>query len=57
MIREKVKIVVVSKGHEFSKVVDIISDGSYNAVDCEVVAIVNRDWDGLIVDRANWFYV
>ena len=57
MLVEKVKIVVVSNGKKFAKVVDIGSDGAYWSVDAQVNAIVNRDWAIGTVQNSSWSYV
>lgn len=57
MLVEKVKIVVVSNGKKFAKVVDITSDGAYWSVDAQVNAIVNRDWEIGTVQNSSWSYV
>ena len=57
MLVEQVKIVVVSNGQKFAKVVDITSDGAYWSVDAQVNAIVNRDWEIGTVQNSSWSYV
>lgn len=56
MIHEKVAITVVSRGRTFRKVVNIISDGSYDQVNSTVESYVKSAWKGLNIDLFSWSY-
>jgi hypothetical protein len=56
MIHEKVAITVVSRGRSFRKVVNIISDGSYDQVNSTVESYVKSAWKGIQVDLFSWSY-
>ena len=55
-IHEKVSVNVVSNGRTFRKVVNIISDGSYDQVNSVVKSYVTTTWKGLKVDTFFWNY-
>lgn len=57
-IHEKVSVNVVSNGRTFRKVVNIISDGSYDQVNSVVKSYVTSTWKskGLKVDTFFWNY-
>lgn len=55
-IHEKVSVNVVSNGRTFRKVVNIISDGSYDQVNSVVKSYVTATWKGLKVDTFFWNY-
>lgn len=55
-IHEKIAVNVVSNGRTFRKVVNIISDGSYDQVNSVVKSYVTTTWKGLKVDTFFWNY-
>lgn len=55
-IQEKVRITVVSKGRTFKKVVNVITDGSYDQVNSVVKSYVKSAWRGITVDTFFWNY-
>jgi hypothetical protein len=55
-IHEQVRINVVQNGRTFRKVVNIISDGSYDQVNSTVEKYVKSAWKGLKVDMFFWNY-
>jgi hypothetical protein len=56
MIHEKVAVTVVSNGRSFRKVVNVISDGSYDQVNSTIKSYVKSAWKGLQVDLFSWSY-
>ena len=57
MIREYVKITVFYRGQKFEKVVPVESDGSFDAVDRKVTAMVALQWVNRFVESVSWQYV
>lgn len=55
-IQEQIRINVVQNGRTFRKVVNIISDGSYDQVNSTVEKYVKSAWKGLKVDTFFWNY-
>lgn len=55
-IHEKVSVNVVSRGRTFRKVVNVISDGSYDQVNSVIKSYVAATWKGLQVDTFFWSY-
>lgn len=55
-IHERVAITVVSRGRTFRKVVNVITDGSYDQVNSVVKSYVTTTWKGLKVDTFFWNY-
>lgn len=55
-IHERVAITVVSRGRTFRKVVNVLSDGSYDQVNSLINSYVKSAWKGLTVDTFTWSY-
>ena len=55
-IHEKVRITVVSKGRTFKKVVNVITDGSYDQVNSVIQSYVKSAWKGIQIDLFSWSY-
>ena len=55
-IHERVAITVVSRGRTFRKVVNVLSDGSYDQVNSLIKSYVKSARKGLTVDTFTWSY-
>ena len=55
-IHEKVAITVVSRGRTFRKVVNVLSDGSYDQVNSVIQSYVKSAWKGIQIDLFSWSY-
>ena len=55
-IHERVAITVVSRGRTFRKVVNVLSDGSYDQVNSLIKSYVKSAWKDLTVDTFTWSY-
>lgn len=55
-IHERVAITVVSQGRTFRKVVNVVTDGSYDQVNSVIKSYIKSAWKGLQVDTFSWSY-
>ena len=58
-IHEKVSVTVVSSGRTFRKVINVITDGSYDQVNNVIKSYVTSTWKskGLQIDTFFWSYI
>jgi hypothetical protein len=57
MITENVKIMVLSDGQKYERIVKVVSDGSYGHVTKLVETYARQHFHGRKVEKISWMYV